>query len=102
MADALDAQYYTYSDFLEWDENFRAELLDGKIIMMATPVTKYQQAGVKEYWIVDPDSKSVQVCILNKGQYIVSMYEENDIAPISVLKDCKIDLHKVFEESIAL
>lgn len=186
MADPLEVQYYTYADFLEWDEDLRAELYNGEIVMMAPPLTKhqsvsgklflqiglflegkpckvfhapigvrlfpkkdnsddtifipdiivvcdpekldekgcngapdlvieiispstasydrikkfreYQKAGVKEYWIVDPELKSVQVCILDKGRYIVSMYEETDMVPVSVLKECIIDLKKIFSE----
>jgi Uma2 family endonuclease len=33
----------TYVDFLEWDEDFRAELHDGEVVMMAPPLTKHQQ-----------------------------------------------------------
>ena len=30
---------------------------------------KYRTAGVREYWIVDPDSKSAQLFILEDGHY---------------------------------
>ena len=181
-----EVEYYTYADFLEWDEDFRAELFDGEIIMMAPPLLvhqgiltellfqiqsylkgkkckvfpapfgvrlfpekdkrddtvfqpdivvicdptklddhgcngppdlvieilspstakydriyklrKYQKAGVREYWIVDPETKSVQVCVLDNGRYVTSAYDENEKAPISVLQDCEIDLASVFTE----
>jgi Uma2 family endonuclease len=38
----LAAKSYTYADFLEWDEDFRAELLNGEIVMMAAPSSKHQ------------------------------------------------------------
>jgi Uma2 family endonuclease len=186
MALPLAIEYYTYADFLEWDEDFRAELLDGEIVMMAAPLSKhqrvsgelffqirtylegktcrvfaapfsvrlfpqkdqsddtvflpdivvvcdsekldekgcngapdlvieiispstakydrilkfrkYQNAGVKEYWIVDPELKTVQVCVLENGRYVMTMFDETEKAPISVLKDCEIDLGKVFAE----
>ena len=186
MAIPLEAEYYTYADFLEWDEDVRSELLDGEIVMMATPsrahqgvVTqlvfqiesylkgkkcklypapfavrlfpqkdysdntvfepdivvvcdpaklddkgcngapdlvievispstakydriikfrKYQIAGVKEYWIVDPDLKTVQVCILEHDRYVVFMYDEDEKIPVDVLKGCDIDLQTVFTE----
>ena len=182
----LETEYYTYMDFLEWDESFRAELLDGEIVMMAPPASKhqrvsgelffqirgylegkpckvfaapfavrlfpqkdnsddtvfepdivvvcdpdkldergcngapdlvieiispstakydrvvkfrkYQSAGVKEYWIVDPEIKSVESCVLENTRYVMNVYEETEKAPVSVLKGCEVDLQKVFAE----
>ena len=164
---------YTYADLLEWDEDVRAELHDGELVMMSPPVTrhqrvltelifqirtylegksclvfaapfgvrlfpkkdksddtvfepdivvicdeekldergcngppdlvieitspstakydriyklrKYQKAGVREYWIVDPETKSVQVCTLENGRYVTSVYDETDKIPVFVL-----------------
>ena len=59
---------------------------------------KYQQAGVREYWIVDPDTKTVQVCMLENGRYVVSVYDETEKAAVSVLEGCEIDLSAVFAE----
>ena len=59
---------------------------------------KYQQAGVIEYWIVDPEQKTVQVCILENDRYVVSMYDETDKVSVSVLEGCEIDLADVFAE----
>jgi Uma2 family endonuclease len=58
----------------------------------------YLQAGVREYWIVDPVEKSVQTCILQGGVYVVHMYAETDSASVRVLPGCTIDLQDVFEE----
>jgi Uma2 family endonuclease len=187
--------YYTYADFLEWDEDFRAEIIDGEIVMMSPPFRlhqgvsgnlflklrnflegkpckvyaapfgvrlfpktdnsddtvvepdivvicdpkkldergcngapdlvveilspstarydrivkfrKYQKAGVREYWIVDPDEKTLQVCLLasqpgpkgfEKDGYLVTMYAETDTAPVSVLPGCTIPLPDLFAE----
>ena len=59
---------------------------------------KYQNAGVREYWIVDPETKSVQVCVLDNGRYVVSVYEETEKIMAHVLKNCEIDLQSVFGE----
>ena len=186
MATAHEPNFYTYTDLLEIDENVRAELHDGEIVMMAPPLRqhqsilmelsyqiknflkgkkckvypapfgvrlfpkkdksddtvfepditvvcdpekldergcngapdlvieilsqstasydrfykyrKYQTAGVKEYWIVDPDQKYVQACILENSRYVVSMYDHTEKAPITVLDGCEIDLPAVFAE----
>ena len=177
-------EHYTYADFLEWDENVRAELYNGEIFIMSPPLRvhqgivtqlifqlesflkgkkckvypapfavrlfpnkdrsddtvllpdivvvcdseklddkgcngapdliieiispstakydrvykfrKYQNAGVKEYWIVDPETRSVQVCVLENNRYVVSIYDETEKIPVYVLKKCIIDLEGLF------
>ena len=59
---------------------------------------RYLQAGVREYWLVDPDSKSVSVHILNNGAYITHAYSSDDAIPVHVLEGCFIELAEVFEE----
>lgn len=59
----------------------------------------YQQAGIKEYWIVDPDKKLVLVYTLVDGQYYVpEVYTARDSVPVGVLEDCSVDLTAVFPE----
>ena len=59
----------------------------------------YQMAGVREYWIVDPERKLVQAVALEDGQYpLPQVYTAADKAPVSVLEGCVIDLEKVFKE----
>jgi Uma2 family endonuclease len=59
---------------------------------------KYQQAGVREYWIADPETKSIQVCVLENGHYAAFMYDEADTAPVTVLPGCRIALQDIFTE----
>jgi Uma2 family endonuclease len=59
---------------------------------------KYQLAGVREYWIVDPETTSVQVAVLENGRYFVTVYGEEDIAPVNVLPGCEVILKDVFAE----
>ena len=56
----------------------------------------YQKAGVREYWIVDPDSKSVSVHTMKNGEYIATAYGSEDTAPVHVLEGCAIILADVF------
>lgn len=60
----------------------------------------YQRAGVREYWIVDPDSKSVSVYLLGEdGKYTFhEEYGEKDIAKVNSLRGCFIELEEVFRE----
>lgn len=178
----LEKEYYTYEEWLSWDESVRAELYDGMLIMMAPPTQqhqsvlmeiaaqlhaflkdkpskvfpapfgvrlsekedtvfepdivvvcdktkldgkicngapdlvieilspstermdktykyrKYQQAGVREYWIVDTKLNFLQVGVLYNGKFITTVYEPEDKVPVSVLDGCEIDLSDVFSE----
>ena len=59
----------------------------------------YQRAGVREYWLVDPDARSVQVFLLEDGRYSAMDYgEEGDSVRVNVLEGCTIDLSLVFPE----
>jgi len=60
---------------------------------------KYLQAGVREYWIVDPDTKSVSVYILKDGEYMTRVYTDADTAPVHVLEGCTINLKELFDET---
>jgi Uma2 family endonuclease len=179
-----DNEYYTYADFLEWDESVRAEIIDGEVYMMASPTKehqrifrkiftrlsnflegktcevfsapfdvrlfpksdlsdntvvepdilvvcdpsklddrscngapdlvieilspsnkahdkkakfqKYRMAGVREYWVVDPEEKYLEIHILDSGRYITTVYDAADDAPDTVLPGCVIKLADVF------
>ena len=60
----------------------------------------YQRARVREYWIVDPKNKAVQVFTLNDGGdlRITEEYGRKDIAKVNVLSGCFVELSKVFPE----
>ncbi len=60
----------------------------------------YQQAGVREYWIIDPENRAVQV-FLQDGSGSLRICEEygsQDVAKVNVLDGCFIELSKVFSE----
>ena len=57
----------------------------------------YLLAGVREYWIVDPDEKTVNVYILKDGQYIADVYNEESAIPVRILDGFEIDMRKVFQ-----
>jgi Uma2 family endonuclease len=59
----------------------------------------YQQHGVREYWIVNPNDENVNVFVLDqKGKYqLVGMYAEDDKIPVNIFDgDLKVDLTEVF------
>ena len=58
---------------------------------------RYMRAGVKEYWIVDPDTRSVSVYTLEEGAYhAATVYVADSAVPVGVLEGCEIDLSTVF------
>ena len=58
----------------------------------------YEKAGVREYWIVDPDNQTVQVHLLKDGVYDFNIYGADDHIPVNVLEGCGISLPEVFAE----
>lgn len=60
---------------------------------------KYEKAGVKEYWIVEPDGKIISVFILqeNKRYGRPDIYSEDDKIKVSIFPDLIIELSTVFE-----
>lgn len=60
----------------------------------------YEQAGVREYWIVDPEQRCVDVYVLNDSGVLepVELYSEKDTAKCTVLPELSIDMSTVFSE----
>jgi len=42
-----EKEHYSYADYLEWDEDFRAELIYGTVYMMAPPLTLHQRIALR-------------------------------------------------------
>lgn len=57
----------------------------------------YQRSGVREYWIVDPDSRTVQVFTLSNGLLLpYEVYDRTGVAKVNVLDGCFVELGRVF------
>ncbi|MBR1729028.1 MAG: Uma2 family endonuclease [Selenomonadaceae bacterium] len=61
----------------------------------------YERFGVKEYWIVDPDKKSIEVYHNVDGKFNLSgeykIHSENTLIKVSIFNDLIVDVHKVFK-----
>lgn len=59
---------------------------------------KYEKAGVKEYWIIEPEGKFVSVFNLqnNKRYGRPETYTEEDTMQVSTFSDLRIDLATIF------
>jgi Uma2 family endonuclease len=62
-------------------------------------LAKYKEAGVGEYWIVDPDLHSIQVNLLKDGEYVIKMYDadKDGKVPVKTLPGLVIDFAAVFK-----
>jgi Uma2 family endonuclease len=60
-------------------------------------LAKYMRAGVKEYWIIDPDNKSVVVVFKKNEEYITKTYNYIDIIPVNIFDIFHIDMGMVFD-----
>jgi Uma2 family endonuclease len=60
---------------------------------------KYEQAGVKEYWIVEPQEKMVSVfTIQENGRYgRPALYTVQDNVKVTIFENLSIELSMVFD-----
>lgn len=59
----------------------------------------YQEHGVREYWIVNPNDENVTVFVLDKNEkfQFIGMYAGDDKIPVNIFNgDLRIDLSEVF------
>jgi Uma2 family endonuclease len=61
-----------------------------------TKKNKYLQAGVKEYWIVNPEDRNVQALVLTDGKYIGHYYRGKAVVAVKTLPGCYIHLADIF------
>lgn len=59
---------------------------------------KFEKAGVKEYWIVEPENKLISVFTLqeNKRYGRPEVYAQDHTIKVSILPELEIDLNSVF------
>jgi len=93
--------HYTYADSLAVEEEF-FEVLSPETVKYDCfiKLELYQRAGVREYWIVDPETRTVKVFILDdEGIYhTAKAYKQTDVLKVNVLNGCFIELSKVFPD----
>lgn len=57
----------------------------------------YERAGVREYWIVDPERRTVLVYTPEEDRYCAAdAYAAGDSVPVGILEGCTVDLSTVF------
>jgi len=61
-----------------------------------TKYNLYKTAGVREYWIVDTDTKTITVNMLGDDGYTGKTYGGTDIIQVSMLPGCQVTLQDLF------
>jgi len=65
-------------------------------IEMERKLKLYRQAGVREYWVVDPENNGLTVYHFESK--VIDTYENDDIVPVATLPGLEISLKRVFAE----
>lgn len=63
-----------------------------------TKLILYRDAGVKEYWIVDPSRKMILMYSLEESEAPV-IYRFSDTVPVGIMNDLCITLNTLLDES---
>ncbi len=59
----------------------------------------YEEAGVREYWMLNMDAQNVIVCDLTpEGYDIRRIYPDDAVVPVGIFEGLEIDLKAVFRE----
>jgi Uma2 family endonuclease len=56
----------------------------------------YEEAGVPEYWIIDPEAQTLSVNLLIDGKYQTQEYKESATVPVKALPGLSIGLGSIF------
>lgn len=63
-----------------------------------TKLAKYADAGVREYWLIDPETLKIMVYDIDDNT-MAHLYTFQDQVPVSIFDgDCKIDFPKIYEK----
>jgi Uma2 family endonuclease len=65
---------------------------------MSRKFNLYRNAGVREYWVVSPEEKSLLVHSFDKGQISTRAYYSADTVQVGIFPGLEIPLEPVFAE----
>ena len=56
----------------------------------------YEEAGVREYWLVEPSDDSVIIYVLNEAERYIGLPPATEVAQSVIFPELKVDLEKLF------
>jgi Uma2 family endonuclease len=57
----------------------------------------YEESGVKEYWIIQPEMENLMVYTLQEGKYVASrLFTHGDVVKSTCIEGLELDLEEVF------
>ena len=63
----------------------------------------YEQHGVKEYWLIDPEARTVEVLFRERGEYhLVGRWQPDGQAASHLLKGFKIPVRELFGSAVSV
>jgi Uma2 family endonuclease len=80
--------------------DFAVEILSpsNTVTEMERKFKLYQEAGVREYWILDPEAKMLHTHLFERGRILSRFYGPGETAPVEILPGLEIALGPVFAE----
>ena len=67
-------------------------------IEMERKLKLYYEAGVREYWVVDPENKGLTVYRFQEEGIVVKTYKNADTVPVAIFPGLDIALEQVFAD----
>lgn len=61
----------------------------------------YEMAGVREYWIVDAQRRSIDVLVLEDGRFEAARHDDDGIARSVVVSGVEVHISRLFNEFMA-
>ena len=82
--------------------DFVAEILSpsNTAIEMEEKFQLYQDAGVREYWLVNPKNKTLKTHFFAEGEIHIRTYSATDKANVGIFPGFAVDLEPVFAEDV--
>ena len=65
-------------------------------IEMERKLKLYQEAGVREYWVVDPENNGLTVYRFQEGAILTYTYKRDAVVPVGIFSGLHITLEQVF------